>query len=86
MGRLWDCGTDEDLETLFPPKVYSVTETCPEGVNDDDETFNALNCEWTEETSSIVRVYCLSPVALPYVLTMPDAFNVTKDYIESADK
>ena len=87
MVELWaDYGTvvqTQTLETLFPPKVYSVTETCPEGVNGTiTKEFNALSCEWSEET--VVNCTGLlppHPVALPYVLTMPDAFNVTKEYI-----
>ena len=48
MVELWsDYGIDTDK--LFPPKIYSVTETCPPKTTDSyqlTKEYNALSCEW----------------------------------------
>ena len=84
MVELWDdYGNVVATRTLFPPKIYSITETCPEGMNSTlTKDYNALACEWSviNETAN-EHLVCSGnmpsyPMALPYARVIPNVIRV----------
>lgn len=61
MVELWsDYGNVLNTQTLFPPKVYSVTETCPPNTEDNyqlTKDYNAMTCEW-HVASNGTKIHC----------------------------
>tara|TARA_B100000676_G_C18038313_1_gene823186 strand:- start:1445 stop:1948 length:504 start_codon:yes stop_codon:yes gene_type:complete len=81
MIELWaDYGTVVATRTLFPPKIYSVTEVCPEGVNGTlSKQYNPLTCDFI--VNSNTSIDCTGnmptyPLALPYARDTPDKMTV----------
>lgn len=81
MVEIWsDYGTVVATRTLFPPKIYSITETCPEGMNSTlSKDYNSLSCEWS--IANDTHVDCSGnmpsyPMALPYARVIPDVIQV----------
>jgi hypothetical protein len=81
MVEIWsDYGTVVATRTLFPPKIYSITETCPEGMNSTlSKDYNPLSCEWS--IANDTHVDCSGnmpsyPMALPYARVIPDVIQV----------
>lgn len=87
MVELWaDYGNVVATRTLFPPKLYSVTESCPEGMNATlTKQFNALSCEWDYPTNT-TSLDCTgnmptNQLTLPYVRDRPDTMFVEGDTV-----
>tara|TARA_Y100000817_G_C16774524_1_gene507660 strand:+ start:458 stop:997 length:540 start_codon:yes stop_codon:yes gene_type:complete len=84
MVELWDdYGNVVATRTLFPPKIYSITETCPEGMNSTlTKDYNPLSCEWNViNKTSNEHLVCSGnmpsyPMALPYARVIPDVIQV----------
>lgn len=81
MVELWDdYGNVVATRTLFPPKIYSISETCPEGMNSTlSKKYNALSCDWTTDNNT--NIDCNGnmpsyPMVLPYVKVIPDVLTV----------
>lgn len=81
MVEIWsDYGTVVATRTLFPPKIYSISETCPEGMNSTlSKDYNPLSCEWSIVNDT--HVDCSGnmpsyPLVLPYVKDIPDVLQV----------
>jgi len=87
MVELWaDYGNVVATRTLFPPKLYSVTETCPEGMNATlTKQFNALTCKWDYPTN-FTSLDCsgnmpANQLTLPYAKDRPDTMFVEEDTV-----
>lgn len=87
MVELWaDYGNVVATRTLFPPKLYSVTETCPEGINGTlTKQFNPFTCIWTYPINS-TTIDCngnmpTNPLTLPYAKDSPDTMFVDEDTV-----
>lgn len=60
MVELWsDYGNVLNTQTLFPPKVHSITETCPneDNVRQLTKEYNAMACEW-HVASNGTKIHC----------------------------
>jgi hypothetical protein len=73
MVELWgDYGNVINTKTLFNPRVFSVTETCPPGAESTaqlQEGYNPLDCTWDiTETSSDIHCNAKSMPTNPMVL------------------
>ena len=86
MVEIWqDYGRIVDTKTLFPPKIYSITETCRQEENTTlTKQYNPLTCTW--ETNNATKIHCTGnmpsfPLVLPYMQSTPDMLNISGNHI-----
>ncbi len=86
--ELWsDYGNVISTQTFFPPKVYSVTETCPDAVNATElstltKEYNALECVWVQNDVTCTGDIPTNPLALPSTSVNPDSTIVRPSEIQ----
>lgn len=81
--ELWsDYGTAISTQTLFPPKVHNLMETCPTpGTSSElSKSYNPLECEW-ERNATTTSLTCTGSLpkhmmVVPYGTTPYDAISI----------
>lgn len=89
MVEMWaDYGQVIKTQTLFPPRIYSISETCPNATMDDPQLtkeYNALSCEWTLDTNG-TKIDCEgnlppNPLVLPSIDSGSNNIHIEGDHL-----